>query len=47
MLMLLAAAGIWYGLGLGVFTIFPISCLAVGGLLALAAGRPDTEQAHF
>ena len=46
-LMLLAAAGIWHGLGLGVFTIFPIACLAIGGLLALAAGRPDEERAHF
>ena len=46
-LMLLAAAGIWHGLGLGVFTIFPIACLAIGGLLAVAAGRPDEERAHF
>ena len=46
-LMLLAAAGIWHGLGLGVCTIFPIACLAIGGLLAVAAGRPDEERAHF
>jgi hypothetical protein len=46
-LMLLAAAGIWHGLGLGVFTIFPVALLAVGGLLAIAAGRPDEERAHF
>lgn len=46
-LMLLAAAGIWHGLGLGAFTIFPIALLAVGGLLAIAAGRPDEERAHF
>jgi hypothetical protein len=46
-LMLLAAAGIWHGLGLGAFTIFPIALLAIGGLLAIAAGRPDEEKAHF
>jgi hypothetical protein len=46
-LMLLAAGGIWHGLGFGVFTIFPIACLGLGGLLALAAGRPDEEKAHF
>ncbi|NKX43511.1 hypothetical protein [Roseicyclus persicicus] len=46
-LMLLAAGGIWHGLGFGVFTIFPIACLGLGGLLALAAGKPDEEKAHF
>jgi hypothetical protein len=46
-LMLLAAGGIWHGLGFGVFTIFPIALLAIGGLLAIAAGRPDEERAHF
>jgi len=46
-LMLGAAAGIYHGLGFGVFTMFPIACLALGGLLALAAGKPDEERAHF
>jgi len=47
LLMLVAAAGIYHGLGFGVFTMFPIACLGLGGLLALAAGRPDEEKAHF
>ena len=46
-LMLGAAGGIYHGLGFGVFTMFPIACLALGGLLALAAGKPDEERAHF
>lgn len=46
-LMLLAAAGLWHALGLGVFTIFPVALLTIGGLLAIAAGRPDEERAHF
>jgi hypothetical protein len=46
-LMLIAAAGLWHGLGFGVFTMFPISCLGLGGLLAVLAGRPDEEKAHF
>jgi hypothetical protein len=47
LLMLAAAAGIYHGLGFGVFTMFPIACLGVGGVLALAAGKPDEEKAHF
>lgn len=46
-LMLAAAAGIYHGLGFGVFTMFPIACLGLAGLLALAAGKPDEEKAHF
>ena len=46
-LMLAAACAIYFGLGFGVFTMFPIAFCAVGGILALAAGRPDEEKAHF
>jgi len=46
-LMLAAAVAIYLGLGFGVFTMFPIAFCAVGGILALAAGRPDEEKAHF
>lgn len=46
-LMLLSAAGIWYAFGFGVFTMFPIAFCGIGGLLALAAGRPDEEVSHF
>jgi hypothetical protein len=33
--------------GFGVFTMFPIGFCGVAGLLAIAAGRPDEEKAHF
>ena len=46
-LMLLSAAGIWYAFGFGVFTMFPIAFCGLGGLLAIAAGRPDEEVSHF
>ena len=46
-LLLLSAGGLWYGFGFGVFTMFPIAFCAIGGLLALAAGRPDREVSHF
>ena len=46
-LMLLAAGGLLYALGFGVFTMFPIAMCALGGVLAIAAGRPDEEKAHF
>ncbi|MBL4626983.1 MAG: hypothetical protein JKY00_02900 [Roseicyclus sp.] len=46
-LMLLASAGILYAFGFDVFTMFPIAFCGVGGVLAIAAGRPDEERAHF
>ena len=46
-LMLAAAGGIYHGLGFGVFTMFPIACLGLAGVLPLAAGKPDEEKAHF
>lgn len=46
-LMLLAAAGMLYAFGFGVFTMFPIAMCSLGGVLAIAAGRPDEERAHF
>ncbi|GAB1378946.1 hypothetical protein [Pararhodobacter sp.] len=46
--MLLASAGLMYAaFGFGVFTMFPIGFCAVAGVLAIAAGRPDEEKAHF
>ncbi len=41
-MMLLSAGGMYYGFGFGVFTMFPIAMCALGGLLAIAATRPDT-----
>ncbi|MGM0585127.1 MAG: hypothetical protein ACQEUZ_10815 [Pseudomonadota bacterium] len=47
-LLLLVAAYLMYeAFGFGVFTMFPIGFCAVGGLLALAAGKPDEPKAHF
>ncbi|ABD54013.1 hypothetical protein [Jannaschia sp. CCS1] len=46
-LMLLAAAGLLYAFGFGVFTMFPIAFCGLGGVLAIAAGQPDEEKAHF
>lgn len=40
-LMLLSAAGMYWGFGYGVFTMFPIALCLVGGILALAARQPD------
>ena len=46
-LMLLAAAGFYAAFGFNVGTMFPIGFAAVGGLLGLAAGKPDEPRAHF
>lgn len=47
LLMLASAALMYYAFGFGVFTMFPIGFCAIGGVLALAAGKPDEPQAHF
>lgn len=46
-LMLISAAAMTYAFGFGVFTMFPIGFTALGGLLAVAAGKPDEPKAHF
>ncbi|ATG47538.1 hypothetical protein [Celeribacter ethanolicus] len=46
-LMLLAAALMYNGFGFNVFTMFPLGFCVLGGLLALAAGKPDEPKAHF
>ncbi len=46
-LMLISAAMMGYTFGFGVFTMFPIGFTALGGLLAVAAGKPDEPKAHF
>lgn len=46
-LMLLASGLMYAAFGFNVFTMFPIGFCVVGGLLALAAGKPDEPKAHF
>jgi len=46
-LLLISAGGMYHTFGFDVFTMFPIAFAGVGGLLALAAGQPDTPKAHF
>lgn len=46
-LLLLSAAGMYYAFGFNAFTMFPIGFAGLGGLLALAAGKPDEPKAHF
>ncbi len=40
-LLLASAAGMYFAFGWGVFTMFPIAMAGLGGVLALAAFRPD------
>lgn len=46
-LMLISAALMLHAFGFGVFTMFPIGMTALGGVLAIAAGKPDEPKAHF
>lgn len=46
-LLLISAAGMYAALGFTVFTMFPIAFAAVGGLLGVAAGKPDEPKTHF
>lgn len=40
-LLLVSSAGMYYGFGFNFATMFPIAMCALGGVLALAARRPD------
>ncbi|SIO01522.1 hypothetical protein SAMN05444722_0118 [Rhodovulum sp. ES.010] len=42
LLMLLSCAGMYWGFGFNVFTMFPIAMCGLGGVLALAARQPDS-----
>lgn len=46
-LLLISAAGMYHAFGFNVFTMFPIAFAAVGGVLGVAAGKPDEPKAHF
>ncbi len=45
--MLLGAGAFYAAFGFNVATMFPIGFAGLGGLLAIAAGRPDEEKSHF
>ncbi|MEL6571602.1 MAG: hypothetical protein AAFQ64_08085 [Pseudomonadota bacterium] len=46
-LMLLSCAAFYSAFGFRLWTMFPIGFVGLGGLLAIAAGKPDEEKAHF
>lgn len=46
-LLLVSSLGMYVAFGFNVFTMFPILFAALGGILALAAGKPDEPKAHF
>lgn len=45
--LLIGAALFFFAFGFNVATMFPIGFAGLGGLLAIAAGKPDEEKAHF
>ena len=46
-LMLLSCGAFYSAFGFNLGTMFPIGFAGLGGLLAIAAGKPDEEKAHF
>ena len=47
-ILLIAAGVVFYvGFGFTFATMFPIGMTLLGGVLAIAAGKPDEEKAHF
>jgi uncharacterized membrane protein len=46
-LMLVASFLFYQAFGFNVGTMFPIGFAALGGILAIAAGKPDEPKAHF
>lgn len=46
-LMLLSAVVMYAAFGFNFATMFPIGMAGLGGVLAIAAGKPDEEKAHF
>ncbi|WP_294623156.1 hypothetical protein [uncultured Roseovarius sp.] len=46
-LMLISAAAMFYAFDFNVFTMFPIGFTVLGGVLAIAAGKPDEPKTHF
>ena len=46
-LMLVSAAAMYYAFHFNMFTMFPIGFTVLGGIFAIAAGKPDEPKAHF
>ena len=46
-LMILSAICVYAAFGFNVATMFPIGFAGLGGVLAIAAGKPDEPKAHF
>tara|TARA_R110002051_G_scaffold50724_2_gene97862 strand:+ start:277 stop:642 length:366 start_codon:yes stop_codon:yes gene_type:complete len=46
-LLLISAALFYTAFGFNVGTMFPIGFAGLGGILAIAAGKPDEAKAHF
>jgi len=46
-LMLVSAILFYAAFGFNVGTMFPVGFVALGGILAIAAGKPDEPKAHF
>ena len=46
-LMLISCFFFYTAFGFNVGTMFPIGFAGLGGLLAIAAGRPDEPKSHF
>jgi len=46
-LMLVSAGAMLYAFDFNVFTMFPIGFTSLGGILAVAAGKPDEPKSHF
>ncbi|THH37044.1 hypothetical protein E4Z66_08885 [Aliishimia ponticola] len=47
-ILLIAAGALMYlAYGFSAFTMFPIGLCVLGGIFALAAGKPDEPKAHF
>lgn len=44
--MLVGCAGLYFGFGFNVFTMFPIAFSGVAGVLAILSRQPDTPTAH-
>lgn len=47
LLLLASSAAMYHAFGFNVFTMFPLAMTMVAGVLAVAAGKPDEEKAHF